>query len=61
MQRLSKQDLALGYDVKFMKETSSPVGLNSILKVIFIILIVVIIWWLGLEKAAQYTGSKKYF
>jgi hypothetical protein len=61
MQRLSKQDIASGFDIKFMKETSSQKGLNSILKVIFIILIVVIIWWLGLEKASQYTGSKKYF
>lgn len=61
MQRLTKQDLALGYDVKFMKEGQVSRGINSILKVIFIIVIVIIVWWLGLEKAAQYTGSKKYF
>jgi hypothetical protein len=34
---------------------------NTVLKIIFIVLVIVLIWWLGLEKAAKYTGSKKYF
>lgn len=61
MQRLSKQDIKLGYDVKFMREGSSSATVNTALKIILVLLVIVVIWWLGLEKAAQYTGSKKYF
>lgn len=46
-----------GFDIKFMKQTTSQhtSSVHMIMGIILLLCIVVLVWWLGLEKAAKYT------
>lgn len=62
MPKFTRADINSGFDIKFMNhaQSKSSSSINIVLGTIIILLVVFLVWWLGLEKAAKYSGSRFY-